>query len=213
MPCKVPATIADNAASIQKAIADTPDVMPLLCGALIVNLVIGEVSTKVEYAREALKEVDKMIRDGKLKRYPDTRWNARFDKLGECLRSNPDPAQKGNIEKSIDLFKPIIDWLNFAQKDGTPWNKLWDKWESIFNDAENDIFKNCMKKHEPKLRNGILRIFNFIYSDYSLASTDKEWIVKFIPRLTEEIEKLESTKLMEMSSQVPNTIELFAKKN
>ena len=69
-----------------------------------------------------------------------------------------------------------------------------------------------MKKHEPELRNGILRIFNFICSDYSLASTDKEWIVKFIPRLTEEIEKLESTKLMEMSSQVLNTIELFAKK-
>ena len=53
------------------------------------------------------------IREGKIRRYPDTRWNARYDKLQEAIRI-VSPGEQRNLEKTEKLLKPLIPLLNYA---------------------------------------------------------------------------------------------------
>ena len=149
-----------------------------------------------------------LVRDGNLQRYPDTRWNARYDKIKEAQAKNLITSRQA--EKTIALLDPIIGMLNFVQKDGVSWSGLRSKWNQLLEDVENITVKHILEKHEGKLKNGIFRILNFLESDYALAPADKEWIKTYVPKILPDIEKLEAKKLMdEETGQLADALQLF----
>ena len=91
LKCTTAAVISDNAPSLQKAIKEINNVAGLRCAAHIWNLTLKDAFKEVDYAKRALDPIDALILEWKLKRYPHTRWNARYDRLQEALHKEPSP--------------------------------------------------------------------------------------------------------------------------
>ena len=149
---KVACVIADNAAAIQKAIRNCPLVMPLQYGAHTFNLMVREVFKSVEYAKNFLVILDRLVSEGSLRRYFDARWNSRFDKLKK-RKAHVTDDEKRLFERTIHLLEPLILLLNYVQSDNATSIEVLKRYEKAIGEAENPIFIECCRKHYPKLNN------------------------------------------------------------
>lgn len=208
--CKVGAIIGDNAAALQKAIEKFPEIVQLRCSAHSFNLIIRDVFSKIDYAASALEQVDEMIKSGKLRRYPDTRWNARVDKLKEAKAKNPPNPRP--IEKTINLLAPLISALNYAQSDYANWETVTKQYTELIVDAENDLFRECLLSHEKKFKNRISRFVDFLNKNGNLDESDKTWVEGFAPKLIDDIESFEMQRIMGDDVSLSNSLDVFKRK-
>ena len=91
--------VADNARNIQAALKLTkkshPEVTVLGCLAHIMNLIIGDIFSKVSIVSDLLKILDELTRVGILPRYSAVRWTSKFECLQTAIsRNNGDDHEK-----------------------------------------------------------------------------------------------------------------------
>ena len=82
----------------------------------------------------------------------------------------------------------------------------------VKDDLENETAKRCMIRQENKISNGIVRMIGFLKSDYNLSPTHKEWIQKFVPNVLDEIEKVQTQKLLGLDFELSDKLQLFVRR-
>ena len=185
------AVVGDNAPSQQAAFVklaeEYPSICPLRCGAHVMNLVIKNIIKSA--CADGLGIVEKFVSEGKVKRYVETRWNSLFDKLGEILRGPflIAPQEKNDLEKSQKLIQPVIDVLNYSQKNDAIWDVFINKYKKLMTDQTLPrVTVDSLKKYEKYLVNCITEILNAIENASEISEKTSDWLRSFsIDRLTD----------------------------
>ena len=110
---------------------------------------------------DGLGIVEKFVSEGKVKRYVETRRNSFFDKLGEILRGPflIAPQEKNDLEKNQKLIQPVIDVLNYSQKNDATWDVFINKYKKLMTDQTLPrVTVDSLKKYEKYLVNCITEI-------------------------------------------------------
>ena len=80
----------------------------------------GGCVSRVNLAKQSLKDVEEYIKDEKIGRYVVTKWNSRFvaiqDALAKDLGSN---HCRNRWEQSAKIFKPLAEQQMVLQRDNT----------------------------------------------------------------------------------------------
>ena len=128
------ASITDNARNMVAAMRQLsevhPNILPLRCAAHVLNLIINDALSTVEFLKSSLLLLQKYIVERKVSRYCETRWNSIFDLLVDLLKyiHQNESSKLENIEmitNAIEALTPLIQVLTLAQKDGTSWRQLY----------------------------------------------------------------------------------------
>ena len=170
-----------------KLAEEYPSICPLRCGAHVMNLVIKNIIKSA--CADGLGIVEKFVSEGKVKRYVETRWNSFFDKLGEILRGPflIAPQEKNDLEKSQKLIQPVIDVLNYSQKNDATWDVFINKYKNLMTDQTLPrVTVDSLKKYEKYLVNCITEILNAIENASEISEKTSDWLRSFsIDRLTD----------------------------
>ena len=133
--------------------------------------------------------MEKFVSEGKVKRYVETRWNSFFDKLGEISRGPflIAPQEKNDLEKSQKLIQPVIDVLNYSQKNDATWDVFINKYKKLMTDQTLPrVTVDSLKKYEKYLVNCITEILNAIENASEISEKTSDWLRSFsIDRLTD----------------------------
>jgi hypothetical protein len=123
---KVIGLVADNARNIQSAIRAASvlegniEILTVSCAAHLLNLIEGDIFTKVSVAKDSIDIIDSLIKSGLLPRYSCVRWNSRYESV--CKAINNDLVSGNEHIKLLStkqLISQVAIQLMIVQSDGS----------------------------------------------------------------------------------------------
>jgi len=113
---KVVCCVADNARNMQAALralneANT-QIATIGCVAHVLNLLVGDVFSKVDSAKTSMKIVNNLVNERKLPRYTEIRWNSKFNAVKSALDlelcQSPDAQILDHCKQLLDVVSSAI---------------------------------------------------------------------------------------------------------
>ena len=97
------------------------------------------------------------------------------------------PQEKNDLEKSQKLIQPVIDVLNYSQKNDATWDVFINKYKKLMTDQTLPrVTVDSLKKYEKYLVNCITEILNAIENASEISEKTSDWLRSFsIDRLTD----------------------------
>ena len=118
------AIVGDNACNDQAAIQQVTDlnsgILSVLCATHILNLIIGNIFSKLNVAKRAISIIDSLIKSGLLSKYSIVRWNSRYDSICSALEKNlGSQAERIVLMNAKLILSETSTQLSAIQKDGS----------------------------------------------------------------------------------------------
>lgn len=204
---KVIGLVADNAKNIQSAICTASvrdgniEILTVSCAVHLLNLIEGDIFTKVRVSKDSIAIIDSLIKRGLLPRYSCVRWNSRYDSV--CKAINNDFVSGNDYIKLIttkQLISEVAHQLMILQSDGSnvidvikSFKAIEAAWQSIDCPRdEKEILDEILERRWKMFTNsGLGMVMSFFslflgLSDFPVPTTEKKdqiekWIYHILP--------------------------------
>ena len=159
---RVVGIISDNAPACQsanRAICNRYKIIVLLkCGGHTTNLIMKKAFVTLPQLISAMKLLKKYIDEELVKRYVDTRWFSRIQRIIELIailrkEENPKVQEIARLETAVTILKPFVNLLGNIQKDSSNWEDAVAEYEQAIEECREAGFNDLARIAESYRQN------------------------------------------------------------